>query len=484
MINLIANELTKIFKKKSIYITLIIALVFIIACNLIYKLQKNSSSYDITSEIEFYEEQLSKLNPNNQEDLEIYLIYKTELDVNKLIQNYGGNETWQAQIIQNNLQPIIEEMNHYQYENKNEVEYEAQKQKYDEIKAKLDTNDWRYFANEEKRQIEEKLNEQNELKKVSQSQIELKEIENQIYNLEVEKQIVNWRLEKDITYGYDYQNTCLMRYRSSKTGIREYENSNNQDNYEEKLQYYDNLETAAVSQYDIERNVTTGNTSDARGILLDIFNQFEIFIIIMSIMIAGSIVSEEFSKGTIKLLLIKPYKRVTILASKFISCLLILMIVIIMMIAMQFIAGGIIQGFDSFKTPAVVYDHNSNQLQEIGIASYLGMQALGKLPIYILLMTLAFAISTIFTNSALSITIGLLGYMGSPFINELGLVLKLNWLKFFVTPNWDLTQYLFGNLPRFQGLTPIFSISIIMVYMLIMLIPTFILFKKKNIKNI
>lgn len=161
-----------------------------------------------------------------------------------------------------------------------------------------------------------------------------------------------------------------------------------------------------------------------------------------------------------------------------------LIIVMVIVVIMQFVVGGLIQGFEGFSTKVVVYNHNNSQIQEIGIANYLGMQLLGKLPIYMLLMTLAFCISTIFTNSALAITITLLGYMGAPFINQLGIVFNLKWLKFFVTPNWDLTQYLFGGLPEFEGLTPIFSIAIIVAYMLIMLVPTFMLFKKKNIKNI
>ncbi len=484
MINLIKNECIKIFKKKSIYITLLITLIFIIACNFIYKYEGQNSDYNVGVDIAFYEEMLKDLNPNNKEDLEEYLMYKTEIDTAKLIQNYGDSNTWQAQIIRNKVNSIISQMNYYQYDAKNKVEYENMKKQYDILLQKINAGDWRHFAKEELIEIENNLLEQNQLKKQAQTQMEIKNIENQIYELELQKQVTNWRLEKDIPYGYNYQNTCLRKYQNAKMQIKDYEDSNNQEDYSQKQEYYNNLEIAAISQYDIEHQTEAGSGSDARGILLNVFNQFEIFIIIMIIMIAGTIVSEEFSKGTIKLLLIKPYKRTTILASKLITCLILIVIIILAVLSMQFIVGGLVQGFESFHTPAIVYNHNTNQLEEINIVSYLGMQAVGKMPIYILLMTLAFCISTIFTNSALAITIGLLGYMGSSFINQIGLILKLWWLKFFVTPNWDLTQYLFGGLPKFEGLTIGFSLVIIIVYMLIMLIPTFILFKKKNIKNI
>lgn len=484
MISLIKNELTKIFKKKAIYITLAITLVFMIAMNIIYKIQQNGVEFDIESQIKFYEEQLAEMNPEDKENLEIYITYKTELDVAKLIQSYGGSSKWQAQVIENNLRPVINQMNYQQYDAKNESEYDNLKNQYEQIKQRLDTNDWTYFVKEELKEVESNIEEKKKLKKLATSQMQIKEIENQIYQFEIQKQVLKWRLEKNIPYGSDYQNTCLMKYQSAKINIREYETSQAQDDYQAKQEYYSQLEVAAISQFDIEHDTTSGNNSDARGILLEVFSQFEIFIIVMIIMIAGSIVSEEFSKGTVKLLLIKPYKRTTILASKLITCFIMLIIIMIIIVCMQFIVGGLVQGFEGFHTKVVVYNHNSNQIQEIGIINYLEMQLLGKLPIYVLLMTLAFCISTIFTNSALAITITLLGYMGSPLINQLGLVFHLNWLKFFVTPNWDLTQYLFGGLPDFEGLTPAFSIAIIIVYMLIMLVPTFIIFKKKNIKNI
>ena len=323
-------------------------------------------------------------------------------------------------------------------------------------------------------------------KENTQDSTVLSGIEDQLYTFELQKQVLEWRLEKDIPYGYDYFNQCLDQYKVAKVTIRDYENSttSQQEDYNAKQEYYSALENAAISQYDIEHKTTSGLSSDARGLLLNSCSQFELFITIMIIMVAGAIVSEEFSKGTVKLLLIKPYKRTTILASKWITCVIMLIIIIVSIMLMQFVAGGIIQGFDKFGTPAVVYDHTTNQIQEINIISYLVMQALGKLPIYIALMTLAFALSTIFTNTALAITIALLGYMGAPFVNAIGLQFNLDWIRYFITPNWDFTQYFFGGLPAFEGITPIFSIVIVLIYMLVMLIPTFVVFKKKNIKNI
>ena len=102
----------------------------------------------------------------------------------------------------------------------------------------------------------------------------------------------------------------------------------------------------------------------------------------------------------------------------------------------------------------------------------------------ILLSTLAFALSTIFTNSALAITIALLGYMAPSIINMLVIQYKVTFMQYFETMNWDLSGYLFGNLPAMEGMTMGMSIITCLIYFLIMIIPTFIIFKKKNIKNI
>ena len=48
-------------------------------------------------------------------------------------------------------------------------------------------------------------------------------------------------------------------------------------------------------------------------------------------------------------------------------------------------------------------------------------------------MTLSFALSTLFNNSAVAITLTLLGYMGSSMINMIGLQMDLDWIRYFVT---------------------------------------------------
>lgn len=482
MISLIRNELKKIFKKKSLLITLLVTLAFVILTNVIYKLDFGNSYYDyIEEEISFYGEQLKTLDPEKDKDM--YAQYKTELEVYQLVKKYD-EKSWQAKIIQSEMRSCISNINYFTYQEKSDSGLKIAKAKYNEYIKRLDTDDWRYFAEEEVKEKNTEIDELKAMQEKTTNKLEIKELQSQIRGYEISRQIATWRLEKDIPYGNDYKNNCLNSYMVAMEDIRSYDFGETEKNYDSKKQYYKAQETAAINKYDIENGTTVGDTSSAKGILLSTFDEYEIFLIVMFMMTAGVIVSEEFSKGTIKLLLIKPYKRSTILASKFITSIIVAIIVILLVLLMQFVVGGLIQGFDSFRNPTIIYDHTINNVKQINTIQYLAMQALGKAPMYILLMTLAFAFSTIFTNSALAITISLLGYMGSSVINMLALNLKLNWIKYFVTPNWNLTEYFWGGIPTFEGITLPFSIAIIVIYMVIMLVPTFIIFQKKNIKNI
>ena len=312
----------------------------------------------------------------------------------------------------------------------------------------------------------------------------MKNLENEIKNAEIEKEIAEYRLNKDIPYGTDYKNIALSRLQSASTNLIQYDSQETELSYEEQKDYNDSLKTEAECRYILDTGIDVNKNDSLKGILQNFYSEFGIFLIVVIVMIAGTIVSDEFNKGTIKLLLVKPYTRNKILLSKFIATVIIIFFVILSTVIMEMLVGGVLFGFDSLSVPVIEYNFNTNMLEKINVFAYLGIQTLAQLPMIILLAALAFAISTLFSNSALAITISLLGYMSTAIINQLAMAYNLSFMKYFVTMNWDLSQFLFGNLPYMQGMSLILSIVICLVYLLVMLIPTFIIFKKRNIKNI
>ena len=486
MNNLIKNELTKIFKKKAIYILLLVTLAFMILSNCIYKYFYNDTTYSYYSDgyIEFVKEAINELDPDKPSDTKMYIEYKTVLDVDNMMKEYN-KDAWQIQIIASTIQNYINERNTYLYgAQKDENQANKINEQINVLSEKLKNDDWKYFANEELKTTEEKVKLLKEEKSSTDDKQRLESIDLEIAMAKIDLDVAKYRVDEDIKYGYDYMNTALENYKERSYMIEQIDNSKEELTYQEKKDYNDSIEQREISKYIIENHVDINKQNDLRGILSNFFNEFGLFIVVITVMIAGTIVSEEFNKGTIKLLLIKPYSRKKILLSKFITVLIMIVFSIVVILAMELIVGGIIFGFESLSIPVLQYNFNSNMLQEINVFSYLGIQIFTQLPSIILLATLSFALSTIFTNSPVAIALPLLGYMGVAVINQIAIQYNIGFLRYFVTLNWDFSQYLYGKMPLMEGLTPGFSGIICIIYFLIMIIPTFVIFKKKNIKNI
>lgn len=469
MNNLVKNEIIKIVRKKSFYIILIVVLAYIVLSNVMYK-------YVYTSDYEYYDEsyvenlkdRISSLNLDNQQDLDMYVNDKTELDTYELLKQYDKG-TWQYKLILEKASSYLSEINTYTYKIKDEEALNEAKETYNKFTERLKANDWKGFV-------------QDELDELKKSQEGLSENEKDQSTL-IQIEVLEMRLKNEIAYGDDYKNVALSRYQQSQLEANELSNKNNKS-YEEEKAYQSAKEDAEKSRYAIEQGKDIYNTSDARGFLLNVFSKYELFIIITIVLIAGAIVSDEFNKGTIKSLLVRPYSRTKILLAKFITVLITVLFIMVVTVILQFIIGGILFGFDSLSIPNVVYNFKTGKIMEVGILKSIICTGLGKLPIYVLLGTLAFALSALFNNTAVAITITLLGYMASSIVNQFAYYYDMEWLKFFVTPNWDFTQFFYGNLPLIKGMSIPLSIIICLVYFVIMIIPTFVVFNKRNIKNV
>ncbi len=484
---LIKNEFIKIFKKKTIYITLAIIFLLFILMNCMYKYANSINTYDYylysESYIESLREELKTLDPEKTSDVTTYISILTTIQISEMMEQYKDAE-WKLAIINEKIFPYIEERNNYQYgAEQNEEQLEIINQEIDEFVSKLDNNDWEYFAKEDLSEAEEKMEELNRQKEQTEDTAIKESMDTEIKMAEIEKEIAQYRLDKQIPYGTDYLNQAISNLQSASMYLLDFKDTEDMT-YEKKLAYQSYLEQQAESRYILDTGNDLYGTNSLKGILQYFYSQYGIFLMVVIIMIAGTIVSEEFNKGTIKLLLVKPYSRNRILFAKAITTLIMIIFTIVITILMQILIGGIMFGFDSLLEPVAIYNFNTNIIEEISIFADLGIQTLTQLPMMILLATLAFAISTIFSNSALAIAISLLGYMISGIINQLVVSYNLDFMKYFVTMNWDFSVYLYGALPNMEGMNMIMSAIICVIYFLIMIIPTFIVFKKKNIKNI
>lgn len=477
MNKLIKNELIKIFSKKSIIIFAVLILIFMLGYNILYKYSQNSSGEMYSdSYISYLENQLKELDPNDTTDVTPYAEVKTQLDVAKLSKGYSSS-SWEQYVIETFISPTINEMNTYEYIDKNTEKLEEVKATYNDMCNAL-KNDWKYFANRELNDLEKQIND------IKNSNISNTEMDAQLKNLELQKEVVNLRLTKNIEYGTEnYNSLALQNYQMNMLTYNSYIGKENL-NENEKNEMNEALKTASLYKYDLDNNKEYQNTSTANYNFQRTINTYIVIIVMIVVIIAGVSISEEFNKGTVKLLLVRPYSRTKILIAKLISVLITMVITTLFVLVLQFFIGGFTFGFNTYYFNISEFNFNTNTVFILNIFKYISLIFISKLPIFILIGTLAFALSTISLNSPLAIALPILGYMVSDMINVVALEFHWDWVKYFVTPNWDLSQYLFGGTPLFKGISVEFSILICIIYFAIMIGVSIEVFKRRNIKNV
>ena len=91
MSKLIKNELIKIFKKKTIYIALIVILLFLVFMNIMFKYSYGNYYNDYAySEgyIEYLDDELAKLDPSKPSDTSTYIDLKSQRDMIDYMSKY------------------------------------------------------------------------------------------------------------------------------------------------------------------------------------------------------------------------------------------------------------------------------------------------------------------------------------------------------------------------------------------------------------
>lgn len=504
MFNLIKNELIKIFSKKAIYVILIIFLLLSIAGMVLNKVigNINNAGYNyIDQEISILKESLKQVNKATEEGKEEYSYLQSHIEYLELQKKYGAN-SWQSTIISNELYDKIINLNYYknglvEYVKENDVTLEELQNEYDDIIKKLDEGDWKAFAETDLAKIKTQLEfTENEIRRDMDTDT-LNALKQEAEVLKLKLQVLEWRLQKDICYGDKDYDMLLTQYEANGSILinnnyvydideNNYKEKEGKDyKYSDKKQYQETLAEYNIAKYKIENNISSKTTvSEALQTLFTNGGEGLLFVIIISLMLTGGIVSEEFNKGTIKLLLIRPYSRRKILASKIIACFITIVFSILIITIIQTIFSGIMYGFDTINAPIIEYNYNTNTVVSVnGIVSML-IGLLQMSPLVIILSLIAFMIGTICANTAVAIVVSFLAYFVSSIVNSLVMEFQIKWLKIVPTLNWDLTQYTYGKLPTVEGMTLGFSILICAITIISLLVITFENFARKNIKNV
>ncbi len=469
MIKLIKNELYKLVHKKSLYITLIVFALFIFLLNMLTFTFDNSEMY--------YGENSYKINLNdydltNPEELNYYLGDKTNEDIAKLNKE-NDYEDWQRNIIYEELYDLYFEKNTIEYSNKETEKLSEIDAEINNILSLVNNKNWRYFANKEIKRQQEIITYCGDL----------------VNNCENEKIVaseilafLNKRLNENIDYDQLYYNNTLDEY-ANRRGQQLYllDKKVLTDDEQEELKRIN--KEVALNKYILENKIDTTNTESLRGILMDFVESFGMLIIIFIVMISGVIVSDEFNKNTIKHLITVPYSRTKILISKLLVSFLVIPFIILFILLIQLIMVSIFDGFSSLNTPVIVYNVATNLVEEINVIKYVFIEVLATLPMFVMLSLITFMFSTLFLNNSLAIILGIMLNFGSELFNALVYAFKVEWLYSFITLNWDFNYYLFGGSKNLIGYSFMTSAIIYILYFVVGILISLIVFKKRDIKN-
>ncbi|MFD0048058.1 ABC transporter permease [Actinomycetes bacterium NPDC127524] len=197
---------------------------------------------------------------------------------------------------------------------------------------------------------------------------------------------------------------------------------------------------------------------------------------LFTIIIAAGIVANEFSWGTIKLLMIRPISRVKILMSKYAAVIVYALLNLVVLFVLSLIFGAIFFGFGD-TSPYLAYTdgHIVERNQVMHLIGAYGISSISML----MYTTMAFMISAAFRNSSLAIGVSIFLLLSGASITNL-LAMKFDWAKYLLFANVDLTPYFDGN-ALIDGMTLSFSLVMLLIYFIIFHVVAFLTFVKRDI---
>lgn len=194
------------------------------------------------------------------------------------------------------------------------------------------------------------------------------------------------------------------------------------------------------------------------------------------VIICSANVSSEFSDGTIKQLLIRPHRRWKILLSKYISVLIYAGILYVTLVLAGYIVGLLFFGSGEYGM----------KVMDLGKVAVIGEQFTLKMvygiPSLLIVMTVAFMLSTLFKSQALAVGIGIFTLFFSSTLAGLIYMFseKYAWMKVLIFAHMDLSVYAFQDKILGNITLPI-SLGILLVYYIIFLAITFLFFQKRDV---
>lgn len=480
MLMLIKNELIKLFKRKSTIVMLALIVLSSFFISLIYNgidydypdIDYMNNGYWMESEIEWIEQEYGRTDPDgnylDQSENGYYMRNKAEMYRYMLsFENKDGGiilmGDWRY--------ALVEEMFSYRLTlSYKEVLSTVEQARHDYLKNIIESGDWRGYYTSERDTLKA------ELEGSSEARIEAFTFE------------YDYRLDNDIAPGsVPWKEALIGRAATAKKNLVPYleaEAGGEKVDPEDTEEYRNTLALAMYRldngiEYDVSEDIN-GENGGADTFWEHFANSLVLttFVGIMLIVIAGRIVAEEYSGGTIKFLLICPAKREKILFAKYFTVLLMGLI----MMSTLYVSSGIIALLFSGgkEIGASVLTVKNGVVREMSpfiklIVNY-ALQGVGMT----VMATMAFAISSLMKSTAISVGIGLFSFTSGLTFTAIFASGELDFGRYLIFGNVDLAAIANGR-PTFEYQTLPMALTVIAVHMVVFLLIASDAFTKRDV---
>lgn len=201
-----------------------------------------------------------------------------------------------------------------------------------------------------------------------------------------------------------------------------------------------------------------------------------LLVTIFTVIVAAGSVAEEFSTGTIKLLLIRPWSRSKILLSKYISVVMFAILQSVLLLVSVWFINWLCFGIGNEGMVISNMPIQSGSGAVGYMLEYYGLTLITS----IMTVTMAFMLSTIFRSSALAIGIALFMMLIVNNVASLLIFLKYKWVDYVLFIHLNLTQYMGDFQPR-EGMSLGFSLGVLAGYYVLFMALTWLVFNKRDV---
>lgn len=280
-----------------------------------------------------------------------------------------------------------------------------------------------------------------------------------------------------ISYGENWQAEVAQQIVDLKNENKELLAQGDNLSFENEFNLTLNLDEIDWLEYHVSQDIQPPAENNFYEAIIGTSN-LNLLISIVVAIAASAVVAEEFSMGTIKLLLIRSHSRSKILTAKYITVLGLILFYYGVLYLPSIITAFLTAEMN--PTSDYIFFAANGRYFHTNFSSYLMGIIISNLIYLVIIATIAFSLSTITRNTAtaLGTTLGFI-FLGPGL--AMYLASKTNLARYLLMANWNLTNYLPGGSPSMESLTLPFSLLVNSLYVFLLLGISYYLFNKKDI---